>query len=413
MMSTVLHQPMPNKLLLDISETSQTQLKSGIQRVAQALLLEFIRRPPKGYEVIPVRLERAADLQWTYVYAKEYVQRISDTPQPDYGTQPIELAAGDRCLILDISMWRLVQAVEQGLFERWRSKGAFSVAIIYDLLPLQYPQFFPPNAIAPFEEWIHAVGQLDGMISISKAVKEDFRVWYEALPGPKTKPFQQSWFHLGADFERAFPSAGLPENIEQIMRAVQERPTFLMVGTLEPRKGYLQTIAAFDLLWKRGVQINLVMVGKEGWTSSFTGQQRRTIPQIIRAIGINSQLDKQLFWLEEVSDEALALLYSKSTCVIAASEAEGFGLSLIEAAHHELPLIARDIPVFREVAGAGAFYFKGLEPQDLCAAIEQWLSLNEQHLAPSSQSIAPLSWAQSARQLWDRLIKDGPCITKP
>jgi glycosyltransferase involved in cell wall biosynthesis len=149
------------------------------------------------------------------------------------------------------------------------------------------------------------------------------------------------------------------------------------------------------------------MVGKGGWTSSFTGPQRRTIPQIIRAIGINSQLGKQLFWLEDASDEALALLYSNSTCVIAASEAEGFGLPLIEAANHGLPLIVRDIPVFREVAAQGAFYFHGLEPQDLSATIKKWLALNEQHLAPSSQSITPLSWAQSAQQLWDHLVRDG------
>jgi glycosyltransferase involved in cell wall biosynthesis len=189
-----------------------------------------------------------------------------------------------------------------------------------------------------------------------------------------------------------------------------QRPTFLMVGTLEPRKGYLQTIDAFTQLWDQGVDVNLVIVGKEGWTS-LAGPQRRTIPHIIRAIGVSTELGERFFWLEEVSDEALELLYSASNCIIVASEAEGFGLPIIEAAHHELPLIVRDIPVFREVAGAGAFYFKGKEPQDLCAAIEQWLSLNEQHLVPSSQSIEPLSWAQSAQLLWSSMNRGIPRIT--
>lgn len=39
-----------------------------------------------------------------------------------------------------------------------------------------------------------------------------------------------------------------------------------------------------------------------------------------------------------------------STCLIAASFGEGFGLPLIEAAQHGLPIMARDIAVFREVA---------------------------------------------------------------
>ena len=56
-----------------------------------------------------------------------------------------------------------------------------------------------------------------------------------------------------------------------------------------------------------------------------------------------------MLWLEGISDEYLDKVYAASTCLIAASEGEGFGLPLIEAAQHKLPIIARDIPVFREV----------------------------------------------------------------
>ena len=69
--------------------------------------------------------------------------------------------------------------------------------------------------------------------------------------------------------------------------------------------------------------------------------------------------------LEQVYDSADALL--------AASEGEGFGLPLIEAAQHGLPIIARDIPVFREVAGENAYYFSGKDPQTLTEALRNWL----------------------------------------
>ena len=68
------------------------------------------------------------------------------------------------------------------------------------------------------------------------------------------------------------------------------------------------------------------------------------------------------------------------SCLISPSEGEGFGLPLIEAAQHATPIIARDIPVFREVAGDHAFYFDGLEASALADAIHQWLALWRQLL---------------------------------
>ena len=47
---------------------------------------------------------------------------------------------------------------------------------------------------------------------------------------------------------------------------------------------------------------------------------------------------------------------------LVASEGEGFGLPLIEAARHKPPIIARDIAVFREVANGHVLYFAGREP---------------------------------------------------
>ena len=61
------------------------------------------------------------------------------------------------------------------------------------------------------------------------------------------------------------------------------------------------------------------------------------------------EIGNRLFWLEGISDEYLEKIYDAATCLIAASEGEGFGLPLIKVAQHKLPIIARDIPVFREV----------------------------------------------------------------
>jgi glycosyltransferase involved in cell wall biosynthesis len=187
------------------------------------------------------------------------------------------------------------------------------------------------------------------------------------------------------------------------VQTLRGRPTFLMVGTLEPRKGHLQVLDAMECLWARGMDINLVIVGREGWLHT-TDDQRRSIPELMRRLRGHRELGKRLFWEAGIGEAALESIYAASTCLIAASEAEGFGLPLIEAAQHGLPVIARDIPVFREVAGEFAFYFEGEDGDTLAGAITQWLALRQAGTAPRSADMPWLSWAESARRLQDIML---------
>lgn len=97
-------------------------------------------------------------------------------------------------------------------------------------------------------------------------------------------------------------------------------------------------------------------------------------------------------------------VYTESTCLVAASEDEDFGLTQIEAAQHRLPIIARDIPVFREIAGEHAWYYEGETPECLSAALVDWLNLHARDKHPGSGEIPRLTWEQSARQLLDHLL---------
>jgi glycosyltransferase involved in cell wall biosynthesis len=207
------------------------------------------------------------------------------------------------------------------------------------------------------------------------------------------------WFHLGADLDASVPTRGMPGNAEKILEKMSSAPCFLMVGTIEPRKGHLQALAAFDRLWKTGKEVNLIIAGRQGWTH-LPDDQRRTIPEIVHILDTHPEKDKRLFWLEGISDQFLDRIYDVSDCLLAASEAEGFGLPLIEAAQHNLPVMARDIPVFREVAKNHAFYFTGTEPKDLADAVTHWLVLyrNAQH--PRSNAMPWLTWRKSSEYLF-------------
>jgi len=61
--------------------------------------------------------------------------------------------------------------------------------------------------------------------------------------------------------------------------------------------------------------------------------------------------------------------------------------------------LARDIPIFREIAGDHASYFNGRTPEALAEAITDWLKLRAQNRHPTSQGIPWVTWAQSADRL--------------
>jgi len=173
------------------------------------------------------------------------------------------------------------------------------------------------------------------------------------------------------------------------MAEIAARPSFLSVSTIEPRKGYAQLLTAFEQLWRGGADANLVIVGKQGWN----------VEELVQTLRDHPEGGRRLFWLKGISDEDLERVYKSSACLIFASEAEGFGLPIVEAARHGLPLLLRDIPVFREIAGPYATYFKGTAAADLASAVADWLDLRAKGEAPQSSGIRIQTWAESAGQL--------------
>jgi glycosyltransferase involved in cell wall biosynthesis len=142
-----------------------------------------------------------------------------------------------------------------------------------------------------------------------------------------------------------------------------------------------------EQLWADKVDANLVIIGNQGWKTE----------DLVEKIHCHPELNNRLFWLQGISDEMLEQVYRAADALLAASKGEGFGLPLIEAAQYGLRVIARDIPVFREVAGEHAYYFRGEEPRDLADALRSWLLLG--NAAPASIGIPWLTWEQSSRQL--------------
>lgn len=392
--------PQPAKrLFLDVTATCRNDLKTGIERVARALMLALLDAPPADYRIEPVYLSDAGGA-WHYRYARRYTLELLGCPTEALADEPVLPVNRDVLLTLDMSGGVLVQAEQAGLFRNYRQQGVSIYATVFDLLPVKLPDTFPPGADQNHQRWLETIAQFDGAVCISKAVADDLRAWQDAagFKCENRRPFSIGWFHLGADVANSAPSRGLPKNAEITLQQLKACPSFLMVGTIEPRKGYLQTFEAFEQLWREGAEVNLVIVGHEGW-KGLPEEMRRDIPQTVERLRTHPELNKRLFWLEGISDEYLEKIYAASTCLIVASYGEGFGLPLIEAAQHKLPIFARDIPVFREVAGEHAHYFKAATAEGLAQAISAWLAFHLVGKKPVADHMPWLTWKQSAVQL--------------
>ena len=112
---------------------------------------------------------------------------------------------------------------------------------------------------------------------------------------------------------------------------------------------------------------------------------------MIERIKHHPELGKRLGWHESVNDAELSRLYASCDALIAASFAEGFGLPIVEAGHFGKPVLASDIPVFREVGvgAAEAHFFQAGQLYRTCQCSERFPECEPQ--ADNSLAISDLA----------------------
>ncbi len=390
--------PMPTlatrQLFFDISELHHRDAKTGIQRVVRSVMHELLRNPPAGYRIEPVY----ATMEHGYRYARCFTARFLNLGHLSLDDAPISAHCGDVFWAVD---WQpdVVPQHQQAL-RQMRLRGVKVVFTVHDVLPLTLPQATPEHTTRQHRNWMQTLAHVaTGLIAVSATVAQETKEWL-ALFGPRQgHPLQIGWAHNGADVvelaQREHQWRPSPHQ-QRSLEAIARYPAFLMVGTLEPRKGHAQVLAAFEWLWRQGHRVNLVIVGKLGWMVDALAEALRSHPE----------RERHLFWLEAIGDDYLEAVYAASTCLIAASYGEGFGLPLVEAARHKLAILARDIPVFREVAGRHAAYFSGLGPADLGQAVLHWLERANATQTIASGGMPWLTWAQATQNMLKVVLED-------
>lgn len=377
------------RIFLDVSATVFEDSKTGIQRVARALCQECynIAKSSVGFNVSVIYTTPEIS---EYYYANDILKQIDVgyVKNDDY----VRFYPRDVIVTLDLhpSVARTHVAINRYLI----AKGVKVYHLICDILPVVDGRFHSKEFCIDFEEnWLKSILQDSGAICISKSVMDDVINYIEH--NSLDYNFKLSYSHIGADISVSLPSKGFPDNYLEILSKLEGAYNFLMVGTIEPRKGHKQILRVFDKIWSDGIDCNLIIVGKLGW-------QMDDFKEIISSSKYNNI---KLFWLEGISDEYLEKIYKISTVLIAASECEGFGLPLIEAAINKVPILARDIKVFREVAGDYATYFEG-EDDIIKDTIINWLEDYSIGKHRKSDEMPFYTWNDSAANLLKIIVED-------
>lgn len=306
-----------------------------------------------------------------------------DLKNGKFQTQPqttLQVDQHHTVVILD-SSWDLSHVHAKQL-KRARLLGGRVYSVLYDLVPIRVPGMCLTGLPTVFSAWIEMLAShADGIICISRAIAEELILLLKGIDF--NREIEIHYWHLGNDFVTKTYRPEEKKN-DSADRPIQ----FLMVGTIEPRKGYAIALDAFEKEREQGLNAELTIVGRKGWSSM----------DVTRRLEMKRRLNSGITWLDNASDEELAAAYNKADAIICASHAEGFGLPIVEAAHAGIPVIASDIPVFREVGEmASTTYFTPGDANDLGRALREFKG----HGTSTQPLNNSLSWDESAAWLVD------------
>ena len=262
-----------------------------------------------------------------------------------------------------------------------RQQGCKVVLVVYDLIPLRHPEYCAPLVSVVFAEWLEKMLRFaDAAICISQATESDLKD-YAASAGWPLPP--TGHFRLGCDPAR---QAGAPVVRPAIAHFLsQPEASFAAVGSFEPRKNYAWLLQVFERLWENGHSVRLLIAGRP----TTDGQA------LIEKMKQHAEQGHRLMTVFDASDQELDHMYAHARALLFPSLAEGFGLPLVEARTRGCPVIASDLPVFRELADEGVSLYAARSKSDFESLV---LSHAESDQRSFAGPMPPFTWKDSTRQ---------------
>ena len=254
----------------------------------------------------------------------------------------------------------------------------FPVFMLHDLIPLERPDFFWDQHEYEFKKVIEQILSHAAMIILpSNHVKDMLEQVAASLQMP-------------LPLIEVVPIPPAPEFLELAEHVAckrNEHPYFVICGTIEPRKNHKFLFQIWKDMLAAGVQPpKLLVIGGRGWKNDDVVSDLETYPAFAGHV----------LEVTNLSTRDLRDILANANGLLMPSSAEGYGLPVVEALAIGSPVIASDIPVFREIT-KGKAQLIALADQDAWMTAILDLAQNEETLATwrlKARSFIPMTWDQ-------------------
>ncbi len=287
-------------------------------------------------------------------------------------------------------------------------KKTKSVVTIHDVIPLIFPQEFPPGIRGKFRHLLQkkALESVDAIITDSENSKLDIisklnineskiSVIYLAAP-QKFRPQSQS------NIKSTREKYKIPENY------------VLYVGDVNPNKNVLRLIESFERIHNRDKSLHLVLVGR---AFGQTSNEAKAIKKRIIDLNLQDRVSMKPNVPLDPSDDIISI-YSGAKAYIHPSLYEGFGLPILEAFSVGVPVVAGNSSSVPEIASDAAILVNPESVKDIANGLMKILTMNEvqreKMITKGLNQAKKFSWEKTAKQtiqVYEKVLAEGQEMT--
>ena len=269
-------------------------------------------------------------------------------------------------------------------------RGRGLVVTVHDTVPWTHPQTLTRRGARWHRRMIgRAARRADALVVPTAAVAAELPRY---LPHPARLHVVRRMHVVGHGATLAMVTAPEPKHADEIAARLDLPPWYVLaIGTLEPRKGIDVLLDA--LASPHGTGVSLVLVGQRGWGEidpEAAAQRAGLAPGRLRVLG-------------GIPDAELAVVLHRAAVLVAPSQAEGFGLPVLEAMAAGVPVVHSDVAALVEVAGGAGVSVPRHDPAGLAAALRAVLTdrgKTEAMINAGRQRARQFSWERTARRVW-------------
>jgi glycosyltransferase involved in cell wall biosynthesis len=258
-----------------------------------------------------------------------------------------------------------------------------SVMVLHDLAYIHYPEHFGFVSLWDYKIFVPKyLKKAQSIVTVSNFVKEDIASRFPNLANKLSVAYN------------AYNKPNFNKGVKSIENH-SGKPYFLYVGSLNPRKNIDRLIEGFLMFNAgNGYKYNLILAGK------VMNLSAASIALLKNSTNVN--------YLGPVTDDEKISLICNAKAMIYVSLFEGFGIPILEAFAHGVPVITSSTSSMPEVAGGAALLVDPNSTESISNAISQLVespNLAQELIALGNKRVEDFTWQESANTIYEQLVR--------